>query len=38
MQAHRPISNEDGYAWTLAEIDHYFAAEPEPGTPDAVIN
>jgi HTH-type transcriptional regulator / antitoxin HigA len=28
----RPIPNEDGYTWALAEIERYFASEPEPGT------
>jgi len=30
----RPIPNEDGYAWAPAEIECYFASEPEPGTPE----
>lgn len=30
----RPILNESDYDWALAEVDPYFAHEPEPGTPD----
>ena len=30
----RLISNEDGYTWALAEIERYFASEPEPDTPE----
>ena len=29
----RPIKTEADYDWALAEIEHYFDAEPEPGTP-----
>lgn len=31
----RPIRNEDDYDWALAEIEHYFDAEPDPGTAEA---
>ena len=30
----RPIKTEADYEWALAEIDQYFAEQPEPGTPD----
>ncbi len=28
----RPIRTEADYEWALAEIEHYFDQEPEPGT------
>ncbi len=31
----RPIKTEADYDWALAEIERYFDAEPEPGTPDS---
>ena len=31
----RPIKTEADYDWALAEIEHYFDAEPEPGTPES---
>lgn len=30
----RPLKNEADYDAALAEVDRYFAHEPEPGTPD----
>ena len=30
----RPIKTEADYRWALAELERYFANEPEPGTPD----
>jgi HTH-type transcriptional regulator/antitoxin HigA len=35
MENIRPIRNEDDYDWALAEIECYFDAAPEPGSPDA---
>ena len=31
----RPIKTEADYDWALAEIERYFDAEPEPGTPES---
>ena len=31
----RPIRSEADYDWALAEIEQYFAHEPEKGTPEA---
>ena len=31
----RPIRNEADYDWALAEVERYFDAEPERGTPEA---
>ncbi|AWK86161.1 helix-turn-helix domain-containing protein [Azospirillum thermophilum] len=31
----RPLKTEADYDWALREIERYFEAEPEPGTPDA---
>ena len=31
----RPIKTEADYDWTLAEIEQYFDAEPNPGSPDS---
>lgn len=30
----RPIKTEADYRWALAQLEQYFANEPEPGTPD----
>lgn len=30
----RPIKTEADYQWALAEVEHYFEHQPEPGTPD----
>jgi HTH-type transcriptional regulator/antitoxin HigA len=30
----RPIKTEADYEWALAEVEHYFEHQPEPGTPD----
>ena len=30
----RPIKTEADYDWALTEIERYFDAEPEPGTPE----
>ena len=31
----RPIKTETDYDWALAEIERYFDAEPEPGSPES---
>jgi len=31
----RPIRTDADYEWALAEVEHYFEHEPEPGTPEA---
>lgn len=31
----RPIKTEADYDWALAEVEHYFDTEPEPGTPES---
>ena len=30
----RPLRTEADYRWALAEVEHYFENEPEPGTPE----
>ena len=30
----RPIKTEADYRWALAEVEHYFEHQPDPGTPD----
>jgi HTH-type transcriptional regulator / antitoxin HigA len=35
MKNIRAIRTEADYDWALAEIEQYFQAEPDPGTPDA---
>lgn len=30
----RPIKTKADYQWALAEVEHYFEHQPEPGTPD----
>ncbi|GLS17869.1 XRE family transcriptional regulator [Labrys miyagiensis] len=34
MKDIRPLRTEADYDWALAEVEHYFNRQPEPGTPD----